>query len=179
MGKRGPAKGTGGRPNKSLLDKITEGNPGKRPLKVISFNNVADLKGEDMPKPSEMLSAVQRDGKTLQAKEIYEATWEWLNKRGCAVYIQPQMLERYAMAAARWIHCEEIITSTGYLSKHPTTGAAITSPYVTMSQNYMSQANRLWNEIFAVVKENSAAEYNGSSPQDSMMERLLRAREGR
>ena len=56
------------------------------------------------------------------------------------------------MATARWIHCETIITNTGYLAKHPTTGAAIASPYVGMSQNYMNQANRLWNEIFAVVR---------------------------
>ena len=57
------------------------------------------------------------------------------------------------MATARWIHCETIITNTGYLAKHPTTGAAIAYPYVGMSQNYMNQANLLWNEIFAVVRK--------------------------
>lgn len=81
------------------------------------------------------------------------------------------------MATARWIHCETIITNTGYLAKHPTTGAAIASPYVGMSQNYMNQANRLWNEIFAVVRENSTADYSGGTPQDDVMERLLRSRQ--
>ena len=37
MGKRGPSPGTGGRPSKPLADKIAEGNPGKRPLKVMEF----------------------------------------------------------------------------------------------------------------------------------------------
>ena len=82
------------------------------------------------------------------------------------------------MATARWIHCETIITNTGYLAKHPTTGAAIASPYVGMSQNYMNQANRLWNEIYQIVKENCSTEYSGANPQDDLMERLLTARKG-
>jgi hypothetical protein len=40
----------------------------------------------------------------------------------------------------------------------------------------MTQTNRLWLEIFQIVKENSAAEYSGSNPQDNVMERLLTAR---
>lgn len=177
MGARGPSPGTGGRPRKALTDKITEGNPGRRRLTVIEFDNAAELSGADMPQPSEMLSATQKDGSTLQAAEIYKITWDWLNKRGCAVLVSPQLLERYSMAAARWIHCETIITNTGYLAKHPTTGAAIASPYVGMSQSYMNQANRLWNEIFAIVRENSTADYSGGTPQDDVMERLLRSRQ--
>ena len=42
----------------------------------------------------------------------------------------------------------------------------------------MNQANRLWNEIFQIVKENCSAEYGGMTPQDDVMERLLRARKG-
>ncbi len=51
------------------------------------------------------------------------------------------------MSVARWIQCEEAITEYGFLAKHPTTGNAIQSPYVAMSQNFMSQTNRLWMEI--------------------------------
>ena len=73
MGKRGPKPGTGGRPKKPLADKITDGNPGKRPLTVIDFkDNVADLEGQVMPKPSDYLSARQKDGSTLCAADIYE-----------------------------------------------------------------------------------------------------------
>lgn len=178
MGTRGPSPGTGGRPQKPLADKIVEGNPGKRKLTVMKFENVAELEGVDMPKPSKMLSAQQRDGSTLQASDIYEITWKWLDERSCAKCVSPQLLERYAMSAARWIQCEEIISTTGFLAKHPTTGAAIASPYVAMSQNYMSQTNRLWAEIYAIVRNNCTADYNGENPQDDIMERLLRARKG-
>ena len=89
------------------------------------------------------------------------------------------LLERYAMSAARWIQCEEAISEFGFLAKHPTTGNAIQSPYVSMSHNFMSQTNRLWMEIYQIVRENCATEYSGTNPQDDVMERLLTARRGK
>jgi len=175
---RGGARPGAGRRAKPLAEKLTDGNTGHRQLTVTKFTTPADLEGSEMPEPHEMLSATQRDGSTLQAADIYETTWKWLKARGCAKLISPQLLERYAMSAARWIQCEAIISSTGFLAKHPTTGAAIASPYVAMSQNYMNQTNRLWYEIFQVVKENCAGEYTGANPQDNVMERLLTARRG-
>ena len=176
MGRRGPAPGQGGRPPKPLAEKVLDGNPGKRKLTVVEFHDAAEFQGTEMPQPSAMLSAVQKDGTILQAGEIYKTTWNWLDKRGCALLVSPQVLERYSMMAARWIHCEEIITKTGYLAKHPTTSMAIQSPYVAMSQNYMAQTNRLWYEIFQIVKENCTADYTSVNPQDDVMERLLTAR---
>ena len=179
MGQRGPKPGSGGRPKKALADKIADRNPGKRPLTVIDFqDSAADLEGQDMPKPSAFLSAKQKDGTELQAVEIYRNTWEWLSVRGCAAIIFPQLIERFAMASARWIQCEMITSQLGFLAKHPTTGAAIQSPYVAIANTYMTQANRLWAEIFQIVRENCAGEYSGATPQDDLMERLLRARKG-
>jgi len=176
---RGGARIGAGAKRKPLADKIIEGNPGGRKLTVIEFTDMANLQGQAMPEPSKMLDAVQKDGKTLVAREIYAQTWQWLDGRRCAAIVSPQLLERYAMSVARWIQCEEAITEYGFLAKHPTTGNAMQSPYVAMSQNYMSQTNRLWNEIFQIVKENSSGEYSGSNPQDNVMERLLTARRGR
>ena len=172
---RGGARIGAGAKKKPLADKITEGNPGKRKLTVIEFEDqAADLEGQQMPKPS----ATQKDGKPLVAEEVYKATWEWLAERRCASLISPQLLERYSMSVARWIQCEEAITDYGFLAKHPTTGNAMQSPYVAMSQNFMSQTNRLWMEIYQIVKENCATEYKGETPMDDAMERLLRARKG-
>ena len=47
-----------------------------------------------------------------------------------------------------------------------------------MSKNFMSQTNRLWMEIYQIVKENCSSEYGGATPQDDVMERLLSARKG-
>ena len=119
---RGGARIGAGAKKKPLADKIAEGNPGKRALTVISFDDrAAELEGQAMPKPSKMLSAVQKDGKALVAEDIYKETWEWLAERGCASLVSPQLLERYAMSVARWIQCEEAVTEFGFLAKHPTT----------------------------------------------------------
>ena len=107
---RGGARAGAGAKRKPLADKIAEGNPGRRKLTVIDFQDTADLEGQPMPKPSAMLSATQKDGKTLVAAEIYEKTWTWLAERGCTALVSPQLLERYAMSVARWIQCEEAIT---------------------------------------------------------------------
>ena len=89
-----------------------------------------------------------------------------------------QLVEQYAVSVSRWIQCEECISEYGFLAKHPTTGNAIASPYVSMSQQYMKQVNQIWYQIYQVVKENCSVEWQGSTPQDDVMERLLRARNG-
>ena len=178
MGKRGPKPGSGGRPKKPIAEKLAEGNLGKRPLTLIDFrDSAADLEGQSMPKPPEYLSATQKDGSTLCAAEIYERVWNWLSERECASLVSPILIERYAMSIARWMQCEVINSELGFLAKHPTTGAAIQSPYVAIADKYQTQANRLWSEIFQIVRENCTGEYSGSV-QDDPMERLLQSRKG-
>lgn len=176
---RGGARPGAGAKKKPLADKLADGNPGGRALTVMEFKDATALEGIVMPEPSKMLSAEQKDGQTFVAAEIYKNTWTWLSERGCAALVSPQLLERYAMSVARWIQCEEAVSSYGFLARHPTTGNAIQSPYVAMGQNYMSQTNRLWFEIFQIVKENCTGEYGGANPQDDVMERLLNARRGK
>ena len=122
------------------------------------------------------LKAKQKNGKDLVAEEVYKETWQWLRDKGCEKLVSPQLLEQYAMSVSRWIQCEEAISEFGFLAKHPTTGNAIASPYVSMSQSFMKQVNQVWFQIFQVVKENSSVGYGGANPQDDLMERLLKAR---
>ena len=76
------------------------------------------------------------------------------------------------MSAARWIQLEQITSEYGFISKHPTTGAAIASPFVSMAQAYNKQTQQLWYQIFQLVKENCSMPFAGT-PQDDVMERLL------
>ena len=164
-----------GRKKKPLSEKIDDGNPGGRPLVTL---DIPEIEGADMPKPHDFLSAEQRDGNDLQAAEIYQETWEWLRQVGCAAKVSPQLLERYAMASARWIQCEEMTSKLGFLSKHPTTQKPIPSPFINIGINYMNQATRLWNEIFQIVRDCCTVDYSNPAPEGDLMERLLRAREG-
>jgi hypothetical protein len=115
--------------------------------------------GNEMPPVKEYLSAQQRDGKNLEAADIYKNTWLWLKSLNCEKFVNSQLIEQYATSVARWRQCEEAITKFGFLGKHPITGAPIQSPYVAMSQSFMKQANLAWLQI-----------------QDDVMEQLLRSR---
>ena len=134
----------------------------------------AFLEGEDMPKPSEYLYAVQKNGKPLGADKIYKETWLWLKERKCEKLVNKRLLESYAQAFARYIQCEEAITKFGMLGKHPTTGGAIASPFIQMSSQFQKTANLLWYEIYDIVKQNCTEIYEEES--DDLMEKLLKSR---
>ena len=62
---RGGARPGAGRKPKALREKLDAGNPGNRPLRRLDIPE--NIEGVDMPKPSDYLSAMQRDGKPLGA----------------------------------------------------------------------------------------------------------------
>ena len=166
---RGGARPGAGRPRKALTEKISEGK------RAEVMMQPAELKAADIPPVKEFMTMIQRDGTKLYAEEVYKNVYEWIKARGCAELVSEYLIEQYAMTVSRWIHCEEVISKTGYIAKHPTTSAPIASPYVAMSQSYLKQANICWNQIFTIVRENCSTEFQGN-PQDDLMEQLLRNR---
>lgn len=166
---RGGARPGSGRKPKALADRVLEG---QAEPKTLVFP-IDPMKGTQIPEPSCLLSAEQKNGTKLEALAIYEQTWHWLVARGVAQHVAPKLIEQYAMSVARWQQCEEVISQYGFLSKHPTTGNPIASPYVSMSQSFMNQASRLWAEIYAIVRDQCSVSYTVSSPQNDVMERLL------
>lgn len=177
MGKRGPMPGTGGRPRKALSEKLADGNPGYKSIKVIPAPS--KYEGIGIPKPNDYIKAKQKNGKPLYAEEIYNNTWGWLIECKCDHLFVPAIVEEYAMSFARWIQCEEAISEYGFLAKHPTTGRAITSPYVSMGQSYMKQATQQWSLIYEIVKANCTVNFEGATPYEDAMEMLLKSRERR
>ena len=143
-------------------------------LEAVDLPECAVMNGVDMPKPSDYLSARQKNGVPLGADEIYKETWLWLKERGCERLGNPRLIEAYAQAYARYIQCEEATSTYGLLGKHPTTGGVITSPFVQMSQQYQKSANLIWYEIYDIVKQNCTEVFE-DNPNDTM-ELLLRAR---
>jgi hypothetical protein len=137
-----------------LADKINKGKTAKilevpdiTPESILEVEDLdvdSDLYGEDMPAPSDYLSTRQKDGKPLGADALFIETWKWLRDRGCEKFVNPRLIEAYAQAFTRYIQCEEAISTYGLLGKHPTTGGAIASPFVQMSQSFQKQANLLW-----------------------------------
>ena len=103
----------------ALADKIANGREATvmefpmTELNGAELTNAADLYGEEMPQPSEYLSAKQRDGRPLGADEIFRETWIWLKERGCEKLVNPRLIESYAQSFARFIQCDEAVSSYG------------------------------------------------------------------
>ena len=185
---RGGRRVRAGTKPQSAVDKIQKGREVKVMLNDIPELEITDmtavdlpegvlLEGMDMPKPADYLSTKQKDGKPLGADEIYKETWLWLKERKCEKLVNKRLIESYSQAFARYIQCEEAISTYGLLGKHPTTGGVITSPFVQMASQFQKSANLIWYEIYDIVKQNCTDVYIDTS--DDLMERLLSSRKGR
>ncbi|HEY9059322.1 MULTISPECIES: hypothetical protein [Oscillospiraceae] len=163
MGSGGSRPGAG-RPKKAATEKILEGNRGKRPIHILDFGQGAEL--PELPEtPPDYLPD--------DAKAIYSKVLEWLKQIGCTKGILPYNLEEYAFLKARWMALEQMNTKHGFLVKNPVTGQATTSPYVQMAHQYLKLTNEVWTKIYAVVRESKLKQYDGYTPNDSVMEALL------
>ena len=185
---RGGRRVKAGTKPQSAVDKIQKGKEVRVMINDIPDLEITDmtavdlpegvlLEGVDMPKPSDYLSSLQKDGKPLGADEIYKETWLWLKERKCEKLVNKRLIESYAQAFARYIQCEQAVSTYGLLGKHPTTGGVITSPFVQMSSQFQKSANLIWYEIYDIVKQNCTDVYIDTS--DDLMERLLSSRKGR
>lgn len=143
-------------------------------LEAVDLPEGAVLQGADMPKPGDYLSARQKNGMPLGADEIYKETWLWLKKRGCENLVNKRLIESYAQAFARYIQCEDAVSTYGLLGKHPTTGGVMVSPFVQMSQQFQKSANMVWYEIYDIVKQNCTEAFEDNL--NDTMEQLLRKR---
>ena len=163
---RGGARIGAGRKRKSLSERMLEGNE-KPP--VMFEKTQASF---DFPAPKSYLSITQRDGSILAAKQVYDATYAWLAKCGCADSVNPQLVEDYAQTTARFIQAEGELSRAGLIIRHPATGEALPSPLVKISLDYLKAAQQIWYQINQFTKENGAA--NSGNAGTDTMELILR-----
>lgn len=159
---RGGARIGAGRPKQNFSDNVID----------FPALEVADLQSEDIPPPKDYLTAEQKGGGKTYAAEIYHETYKWLKANKCENLITKEQIENFAEISARQIQCQQLIDEYGFLSRHPTTNAPISSPFVKMSLDYMRQATNLWQQIYNVVKQNFSRSYKSGSANDNM-EKLL------
>lgn len=169
---RGGARKNAGRPKKPLNEKLLEGNPGKRPLTVLSFPERAE---DELPPPPEFLADLAKGvGKCPNAETIFENVTAWLEKTGCVHLVSPEHITEYSLLKARWLECEAVNARVGLLAKHPTSGQPIASPYVRIGIDYLKAADSAWTRIWNVVSQNSQKDLRKNNPHEDAMEKLLR-----
>ena len=169
---RGGARIGAGRKRKSLEERLLEGN--EKPQ--MMFEKTAD--SFEFPAPKSYLSIAQRDGATLAARQVYDDTYRWLAKCGCADSVSQQLIEDYAQATARHIQAESELSRAGLIIRHPATGEFLPSPLVKISLDYLKAAQQIWYQINQFTKENGTANSGNAGTTDTM-ELILRRTESR
>jgi len=170
---RGGARPGAGRPKKPLAEKVLSGNPGRRTLKVLEFESPA----LDMPITPDYLGDLAAGVDNCPgAKEIFEQTAAWIETTGCLHLINPEFITEYSILKARWFGCETK-NKAGLLAPHPTTGKAMSSPYVRLGLEYLRAADVCWGKIWSIVSQNAERSFK-AAPHDDAMERLLSVRNG-
>lgn len=161
---RGGYRVGAGRPKKSLANKILDGEAEKVDTTKINADGFA------VPEPRDFLNAEQRNlaGIQNESRAIYDDTMRWLAERGCADSVPRGLVEKYAVATARWEQCDRAMSLAGITGKHPTTGAAIASPFVSMSLHWLKQANQQWYLIAQKVEEICGDDISGAKRSDPM-----------
>ena len=133
MGKRGPAKGHGGRPRKSVSDKLLEGNPGKRAIRVINNTDINICDDIDIiPKTL-----------SLQGADIYVRTVAYLRRVKCENIVNPMLIEQFALNRQRWLEVETLMDKWELDTDIP-----------KISELYQNQMRKTWDEIFEIVNDN-------------------------
>lgn len=123
------------------------------------------------PEPKGYIFGEEKMGESC-APKVYQCVYEFLKAYKSEVAVPSQLVESYAQMVSRHIQCEKIISETGFLAKHPTTGEPVTTPFVKMSLDYLKAANQIWREIYSVVAENNT---RGAVPNSKdIMENLLK-----
>lgn len=169
---QGGARVGSGRKRKSLTEKLNY-NAGRRQIKYIPNEAMSDIQGEVIPPPSAWLNDETKNTQRQSvASAIYESTYLWIKERRCDHLVTKEQIEQYASSVARYIQCEEGLSTFGLLAKHPTTNAPIASPYVGMSERFLKRANLLWATIYQIVKENCEVPV-GKNHNEDVMEQIL------
>ena len=163
-------RGTGQRTSpgkKPLAEKIRDGQASR------SLDLPTDRKSFKVSIPDYMKTEQFETSPQLLAEKVAKKTWDWLKQNNLEWKINGDLVDFYAMSVARWIQCEEMISKNGLLGKHPTTGNETTSPYVSMSREYMRQIQATWYNINRFVEDNAENAPLGKNPNEDLMEKLL------
>jgi len=123
----------------------------------------------------DFMTAKQKMGGDLLAPQIYADTVRWLDERGCRGAVSDIMLWQYAMAVARWIQLETLVSDNGFLVTNTGSGGGkkvTQSPFFNGQQNQLKIINMTWYPIWQAAQASAAARYGGLDEDEESLDLL-------
>ena len=159
-----------GRKKKPLHEKLTEGNPGKRPNKVLGF-------AEGLPaeiEPPEYMYEFGAFEIEPDMDGFYKSTAKWLQRTGCLHLINPDFIAEYAMLKTRWLECELMVKSL--MLVQDANGVWMAKDVADVGLRYLKQADMVWGKIWNIVSQNCEYSFGSENPNADIMAVLLTAK---
>lgn len=144
-----------GRPKKPAAEKIAEGNAGRREITTVQFNGDVC----EVPAAPNFLKQKSREdnGEIPSATEIYNLTWEYINRSDCSELIPPSLVEDFANVRRSFLECESINRRVGRIIKGKK------SPYVGMALEYLRESRNYFNMIWEIISVNNQSAVGGNN----------------
>lgn len=158
---KGGHRTNAGRKPKALTEKLLDGNPGRRDIKVNKFKpycfEANNAKNHiNLPEYIDMVS--KEGGDTLpKAGEIYCFIAEFLKSSGCEHLIADFLLEDFAFLRRAYLECEYMNKKMGRIASQKR------SPYVVMAIDYHKEMMSVYSQIWNVISKNSEANYESKN----------------
>ena len=179
---RGGKRIGAGRKPKALAEKLLDGNPGKREIKInkfsglnenIKYKTVQEPQGNGVPKrpreigdfsirsleiPEYLEMASKEGGDNLpKAGDIYTFISEFVLSSGCGHLVNDFLLEDFTFLRRAYLECEYMNKKNGRIALKKR------SPYVDMAIDYHKEMMTVFNQIWGVVSKNSETSYESKN----------------
>ena len=151
MPKGGARKGSGRKP-KPLAQKIAEGNPGRRQLKKVEFDDTS----YDPSKPPAYLPMLEKKkgGTLVTPMDIYRETIEYLEPSGCLHLVPKALLREYVMANYHMVQAHYELSQSSHVGVNQKKEVVVTS-FAEFMQKQQKQVLACWEPIWEIVSRNS------------------------
>jgi hypothetical protein len=150
-----------GRKPKALAEKLFDGNPGKREIRVNKFNPENGIESgqeyeENIP---EYIDIATKEGGNMipGSTEIYIYLLDYIKKSGCRNLIADFLIEDFAVLRRSYLECEYMNKTLGriYSKKR--------SPYVDMAIAYHKEMMAVYSQIWNIISRNSERRYESQN----------------
>ena len=148
---------------------------GRKKKPNIAFGNSKDASVK-IQAPA-FFDSDQQLGEPFLARQILEEINSWLAGNDVLKMVPAHLLQMYSTSMARWMQAEAKVNQTGFLAKHPTTGAPIASPFVNLSLEFSKAAQGCWWQIYQIIKDETNGAKIVAEPTNGLMEILMRKKE--
>ena len=151
MPKGGARKGAGRKP-KPLAEKLAAGNPGKRPLKKVEFENTSY--NPAVP-PAYLQDLEKKKGNSVTSPlEIYRETIAYLEPSECLHLIPAALIREYVMANYNMIQAHYELSHSSNVGVNNKGEVVITS-FAEIMMKMQKQVLATWEPIWNIVSRSS------------------------